>query len=89
MNCSEKAILMKDDNSDNMNAATDEKIEKSCTNFYIDNVIQTSIAAAMLMNFFTHTSTVYQDGKLMQETKYRIEKKSPVYMKASIQETMM
>ncbi|MXE16451.1 hypothetical protein FQ012_25095, partial [Escherichia coli] len=72
-------IIMKDDNSDNMNAATDEKIEKSCTNFYIDNIIQTSNCSGNANDFpFTHTSTVYQDGKLMQETKYRIEKKSPV-----------
>ncbi|MDX8568782.1 hypothetical protein OZ668_12330 [Elizabethkingia sp. HX XZB] len=72
-------IIMKDDNSDNMNASTDEKIEKSCTNFYIDNVIQTANCSSNANEFpFIHTSTVYQDGKLMQETKYRIEKKSPV-----------
>ncbi|AIL45022.1 hypothetical protein [Elizabethkingia anophelis] len=72
-------IIMKDDSSDNMNAATDEKIEKSCTNFYIDNIIQTSNCSSNANEFpFTHTSTVYQDGKLIQETKYRIEKKSSV-----------
>ncbi|WP_236886078.1 hypothetical protein [Elizabethkingia anophelis] len=72
-------IIMKDDSSDNMNAATDEKIEKSCTNFYIDNIIQTSNCSSNANEFpFTHTSIVYQDGKLIQETKYRIEKKSSV-----------
>jgi len=72
-------IIMKDDVSDNMNAATDEIIEKSCTNFYIDNVIQTSNCSSNANEFpFTHTSSFYQDGKLMQETKYKIEKKSPV-----------
>ena len=53
MNCSRKSyIIMKDDNSDNMNASTDEKIEKNLVPISILTMLyKLLIAAAMLMNF--------------------------------------
>ena len=72
-------IMMKDNVSNNMNSVTDDRIEKSCINFYIDNVIQISNCSSNVNEFpFTSISTLYQDGKIIQETKYKIEKKSPV-----------
>lgn len=68
--------LMIDDKFAYMNSFVEEKIENNCIAYYINNTIWTNNCSSPANVYpFTHKYTSYQDGKVLQFRKSKIEKK--------------
>lgn len=68
--------LMIDDKFAYMNSLVEEKNENNCISYYINNVIWTINCGSPANVFpFTHKYVSYQDGKVLQFRKSKIEKK--------------
>lgn len=70
-------ILMIDDKFSHMNSYTEEKIENNCISNYINNVLWTNNCSTADNKFpLIYTYTSYQDKEILQNIKFKIEKKS-------------
>ncbi|MCP2028611.1 hypothetical protein L1276_003781 [Flavobacterium sp. HSC-32F16] len=69
-------ILMSDNKSSHMNTFAEEKIENDCNLLYINNVLWTKNCSTKKNVFpFIHKYTSYQDEKVLQFRKSKLEKK--------------
>lgn len=72
-------LIMKDDGNEMQNYLTEQIKEGNCIQYYVNNELSSADCFSQTNQFpYEHVYTSYQEGKVLQEIKYYVEKKSDV-----------